>query len=278
MPVSWDTNKNHIFCGHIFFFHIQNARLRTCWVHIPCLKPYIFEYLKIRSFEHWTSKTDPPNAIDLPGTPKSHAAERPPAAARESHTGKALLATEPTAPGWHLAPGWFGWFGFHQKGDLWVNQKAFFGVNKTVELDGFCMILPCSSNIAADLDLEPYVTCKNGDLKTRRFAGFDQQSKGFRKGIQSRKKIKLWANSREHVTWQSPWQLLDWISKTARTINPIGIYTYFLLFIIIRHVWIWMICINKEKEDRTKHNLGWKNRFWGFRVQIWKWNHQTIRL
>jgi hypothetical protein len=39
-----------------------------------------------------------------------------------------------------------------------------------------------------------------------------------------------------------------------------------------------MICINKEKEDRTKHNLGWKNRFWGFRVQIWKWNHQTIRL
>jgi hypothetical protein len=53
------------------------------------------------------------------------------------------------------------------------------------------MILPCSSNIAADLDLEPYVTCKNGDLKTRRFAGFDQQSKGFRKGIQSRKKIKL---------------------------------------------------------------------------------------
>lgn len=30
-------------------------------------------------------------------TPKSHAAERPPAAARESHTGKALLATEPTA-------------------------------------------------------------------------------------------------------------------------------------------------------------------------------------
>ena len=39
------------------------------------------------------------------GTPKSHAAERPPAAARESHSKAALLATEPTAPEWHRAAG-----------------------------------------------------------------------------------------------------------------------------------------------------------------------------
>ena len=92
---------------------------------------------------------------------------------------------------WHLAPGWFGWFGFHQKGDLWVNQKAFFGVNKKDQKSGVRWILHdfamfnqhrCGFRLRTIFYMPK---CQNGDLKTRRFAGFDQQSKGCRKGIQS---------------------------------------------------------------------------------------------